>query len=420
MSSDSYDDFASRYDQPDSHRLAKFVPIDTTPKAVRYVVQRFIAEGVVLIAGHPAVGKTSGVLPLAMAQAGLHEPGYPHGPAFSDRWRHVVYITEDLDQAQRIITGMLALRQFDIELAAQRLHLVEAVRMDAAAFVRVKADYSHLWATDSGVMLPPLVVVDTKSAVFDLEDENSNAQTSELIATLKQQFSGIPIWVIGHLAKGELTRANAAEMSMRGASSAGGDAHQTLFVVPDGESRYLVRGKTRFVSPWPELELCMRRYVVPAKNRWGEVEETPVVWGVATVPELSREQRKAEQQRADEDLRKAQLADDERLTRGEVLDAVATAWNTGNPLSRSGVEAKVRRKHSAVRMAVELLLAEGWLIEITVPLRQRINARKQAYLVSLTAEQRASKEVPSELLLMPETWAKTADFVPPRSAPNTH
>lgn len=390
------------------HRLSirNAIKLADRPEAVNFVVDDFIQEGVVFIAGQQGVGKTTALLPLAMAQAGFHEHGYSFAPKKPDRWRHVIYITEDPQQASRIIAAMAYQLRFTVEQVQERVHIIPAVAMDAALFVQVRDEYSELFAIESGVKLPPLVVADTRSACFTIESENDNAAMSELVAQLKQNFAGLPIWVVAHLAKEQATRSNAATLSVRGAGSAEGDAHQVMFLVREqDESRWLVRGKTRFESPWKELHLRSELSCLMAVDRWGEMVSMDVRWAVAEVPQATRSEMKEQAQEVE---RLAEAAE----VRSEVRDAVQTAWNLGHPLNREGVKAKVKRKAAIVVTAMEALLSEGWLYEVAIPSKERTHPKRSSYLVALSLDQYEafleSGLPPDELLEVPQSWRKKA------------
>jgi hypothetical protein len=386
--------------------LRNALRLSARPEAVNFVVDGFIQEGVVFIAGQQGVGKTSALLPLALAQAGLHEPGYRFAPTKPERWRHVIYLTEDAAQVNRIIAAMVSRGLFTLEQAQERIHVIPATAMDAALFVQVRDEYADLFADESGVRLAPLVVADTRSACFIIESENDNAEMSELVAQLKQNFAGLPIWVMAHLSKETATRTNASTLSVRGAGSAEGDAHQVLFLVRDGDTRWLVRGKTRFESPWPELSLRSELVEVMAQDRWGDLVKTSVRWSVAEEPSQSRaelvEHSKAEREASE----MAELRD-------EVRNAVQEACNLGHPLNREAVKAKVKKQRAAVIATIETLLTEGWLYEVVVPIKERTNPNRKAFLVNLSTEQheayRATGVLPRALLVVPQSWRKSPD-----------
>lgn len=391
----------------DAHPLAQFVAYDTTPKAVRWIIPGVIEHGVVTISGARGVGKTTCILPLAMAAAGLHGPGDPLGPK-ADRWRHVIYIVEHVEQAQRIVAGMvehggLGIRAEDVR---ERLHIVEARRMDPVYVAQVGALYREKFTrTVSSVELLPLVVLDTKASVLELSNENDNAEASRAVYALKQGFAGLPTWIIGHIAKTQFGRSDIGSLSDRGASAFESDAIQNAYLVQEGEQRYLALGKKRFEPKWPELQVTSHMAEVTAYDEWGDPETTTLRWGILTPPDMSRHEARQEAQEAAERERRGDM-------REAIMRAVQTAWQAGNPLSRTGIKTTVRDfKKSDIWSEVEALIAEGWLYEVEVPSGQRTNINKARFLVKLDTPEHDgfmhSGTVPAAKLAIPQSWRKT-------------
>lgn len=387
--------------EPKVHPLARYVDIDGTAKPPRWVIPGFIGHGVVVIAGAHGVGKTTALLPLALTAAGLH------GDELMPRqWRHVVYVTEDVEQARRILAGLTLHSNLGIDLGRvrERVHIVEAVRLDPAFVASVGTTYREQFTrTVEGVEVLPLVVLDTKSAVLAIENENDNSEASAMMAALKQGFDRLPVWLIGHVAKANLSRNDA--LTSRGASAIEGDANQTMFLIREGESRYLVQGKTRFEAKWPELEITSHTAQTVEPDEFGNLETVLLRWGITAPAQQSRKEaaeRAAEQQRKE----------DEASLRQDIRDAVEVAWQTGNPLNRAGVKAKVRRKASDVVAMLENLLNDRWLYEVTVPAAVRAVNSKAAFLVNLTTIEHealiAGAGLPAEKLEIPASWQKQA------------
>lgn len=361
------------------HPLAKFVDIDGTVKPPSWVIPGFIGHGAVDVAGPPGVGKTTAILPLAMTAAGLH--GDILRPF---HWRHVIYITEDIEQVQRILAGIVGHGNLDIdpELVRERLHFVEAVRLDPSYVATVGNTYRQQFTrTVNGVAVLPLVVIDTKSSVMALKDENDNSEASAMMAALKQGFDGLPVWLIGHVAKANLNRSDVSDLTSRGASSIGGDANQTMFLIKDGDTRYLVLGKTRFEPRWRELLITSFTAQVLANDEFGNPEEVIMRWGVASPAVQSR---KEASEQAAEHARK----EDAATLRQDICDAIQAAWQTGNPLNRSGVKAKIKRQALLVSHTIESLLSERWLCEIQIPPKIRTNSNRSSFLVNFTVDER--------------------------------
>jgi hypothetical protein len=102
----------------------------------------------------------------------------------------------------------------------------------------------------------PLVVFDTANAVFDLENENDNAEVGRAMAYIKQAFAEFPIVIVSHTAKA-LGQGESDYLSPRGASAWTGDAQGVYTVFKDGEEqdapRVLKATKVRFPVAFPEL-----------------------------------------------------------------------------------------------------------------------------------------------------------------------
>ena len=392
----------------DVHPLARYVDIDGTAKPPRWVIPGFIGHGVTVIAGAHGVGKTTALLPLALTAAGLHG-----GDLMPRQWRHVVYITEDVEQARRILAGIVGHGGMGLALEAvrERVHIVEAVRLDPAFVAQVGVTYREQFTrTVEGVQVLPLVVLDTKSAVLAQESENDNAEASAMMAALKQGFDGLPVWLIGHVAKANLSRNDA--LTARGASAIEGDANQTLFLIREGESRFLVQGKTRFEPCWPELEITSYTAQTVEPDEFGNLETVTLRWGIAAPPQQTRKE-------AAEQAAERQRQEDEAALRQEVRDAVETAWQLGNPLGRAGVRAKVRRKAQDVVATLENLLSERWVYEVQVPAAIRAVNSKAAFLVNLSTVEHeavlAGADLPAQKLVVPQSWRKPA--IPPVPTP---
>lgn len=394
----------------EDHPLAQFEDFDTKPKAVRWVIPGVVEHGIVTISGARGVGKTTSVLPLAMVAAGLHHPDDPLAPK---HWRHCIYVVEHVEQAQRIVAGMVEHGNLGIkaEDVRERLHIVEARRLDPGHVAKVGKLYRERFTrTVDGVEVLPLVVLDTKAAVLDLSNENDNAEASRAVYALRQGFAGLPTWIIGHIAKSQFGRSDVNALSDRGASAFESDAIQNCYLVQEGDARYLVLGKKRFEPRWHELHVSSRMAVTVAYDEWGEPETTTLRWGILSPPDMSRQEAREQAQEAADQQRKRDM-------RAAVQDAVQVAWQAGNPLSKNGVRGKVSGKAAEVIKEVESLLADGWLHEVEVPSSIRRVSSKARFLVRLDAAEHdefvRSGDIPKVKQEIPESWKKPAKALVP-------
>lgn len=389
------------------HPLTRFVDLDLAPRPPRMVIPGFVQDGVVVIAGAHGVGKTTVLVPLAMVVAGLHAGGDPLGPR---RWRHVIYIAEDVDQVVRIVTGFVAHGGLGIDpaMVRERFHVVPALRMPAEEVADVGPLYAQQFTrTVDGVDLPPLVVVDTRSATVEVLDENDNAEASRIVALFKQRFAGLPLWLVGHLAKALLSRKDVQALSLRGAGAIEADAHQTMFLVAEDDGRrFLVLGKRRFEPRWTELEVAAGTADVTALDEFGEPAPLTLRWGVPVPPTQTRAE-------ARQDAEEAERVERQSLLRGAILDAVEAAERAGVPLSRRGAIERVGGRAADAGACVSLLEDELWLYAVSVPSAMRTNPRRGEFLIRLSdAERRAlidGQPLPAGRLAVPESWRRADD-----------
>lgn len=392
----------------ESHPLARFVDYSMEPRPPRFIIPDLVDYGVVTFAGGHGVGKTSTLLPLAMMAAGLHHPDDPIAP---QEWRHVVYVCEDVAQAQRILSGIVnhGLLGLDEATVRARFHLVEACRLPPEIVAQVGAVYrSEFTRMARGVEVAPLVVLDTNAAVLDLDDSNANSEISRAMAQLKQSFSGLPVWLVCHVSKAVKNRTDAAELSALGGVAFEADSVQNLYLVKEDKSdlRYLILGKCRFEKRWPEMQIQSHHEKVTALDEFGQMVELTLRWNTVHPPEKSRREAAKE---AEEEARKAEEAD----LRCEIRDMVQTAWQRGFPLNKEAVKEAIRRKRTTVTACLESLLSEMWLYEVTVPKELRNHPKRSTFLVNLSTDEHEAalrgQGLPPAKLQVPENWCSVSN-----------
>lgn len=389
------------------HPYANFKDVPDKTPAPRWIIPGLIVHGVVTISGARGVGKTTAILPLAMTAAGLHGNLDPLKPK---HWRHVIYIVEDMDQAHRIISGIVKHGGLGIKMedVRERLHLVEARRLDPAYVVKVGKLYREKFARNvKGVEVPPLVVFDTKAATLEMENENDNSEGSRAIAALRQQFNDLPTWIIDHIAKAQFGRTDIKTMSSRGAGSIEGDTNQNCYLIEENGQRLFCLGKHRFEEKWDTLKVDSYTAEVIAVDEWGDPEPTTLRWGIMSPLEVPRDEARRQAQQ------EAKEAEDKQRTegmRGAILDAVQIAQQSGNPLNKAGIKGKVKGRSTDVVREIDALMADGWLHEIPVPKNQRLTPSKSHFLVKLTTPEHdafmESGELPPHLYEVPQSWKK--------------
>ena len=397
----------------EAHPLLKFTAYDGTLKAPRMIVPGLVEHGTCVIAGQAGIGKTTAIMALACTVAGIHKPGDPLTPK---HWRHVVVISEDTSQVQRCLYAIENDLGHQNEII-DRIHVVDAVRMPIAEFVKVGHPYDNMFTrVVEGVKIPPLVICDTKAAIFAAADENDNAETSAMMAGLKQSFSNLPVWVIGHVSKSNMNRTSAKDITLRGASSAEGDANQTMFLVKDEDGRrFLVLGKTRFEPDWRETELRTFISTTIAADEFGDLVPT-VLRRVELVPltdadkvqrlAAAKAEREAAKRRADEERNLA--------IKAWASDLVKDRRLSNDPLNRTALSAELRTRFGlAKELSFKLIdqwVSKGVLGEVQIPGDLAANNNRRKFLVELTEAEGAEwvrlKALPPEKSTIPDSWRK--------------
>ena len=225
-----------------------------------YIFDDFMSTGVNVVAGAPGVGKTTLIIPMALATAHLCPADYALKPAVR---RNVIIITESVVQVQRVIYSLYSWGYTGASTADfdERVRVISAQRLDPKIVAQVSEEYKG-WTVDNqkadgtNYAALPLVVFDTANAVFDLENENDNAEVGRAMAYIKQAFSAFPIIIVSHTAKA-LGSGESDYLSPRGASAWTGDAQGVYTVFKDGDPpdspRVLKATKVRFPTAYPEL-----------------------------------------------------------------------------------------------------------------------------------------------------------------------
>jgi hypothetical protein len=332
---------------------------------IEYIVDGFFESGVGVLAGAPGGGKTNAMVPFSLIAAGLLEaPGLR-----AELRRKVVYISEHPSQVGRILKSIkkanpgidkAELRDWFKVFPSARRSLSEVAKILEV----VKAEYSY---TDAcGYLVRPLVIFDTASACFNLENENDNSQVAEVIATLKA--ANIPILVVAHTPKA-LKRADLDQLTVRGGGAWEGDAHQVFFLFEDEAIGRRVIGisKVRFLPAFWEIHFGLSEpFDEIVEVPWdGQAQRVTFVHGV---PEIgSREERqeaRAElaEERRDDKKEKAIL---EKM--GQVLSVVESTVGRGAWISRGLLREVIGGRTETLVTVISRLVGAGSVEEIEIP-----------------------------------------------------
>jgi hypothetical protein len=237
----------------------------------------------------------------------------------------------------------------------QWFHIYEARRLDPKSVAILVAGYikEHTTIHASGFPLRPLTVLDTSSAVFALEDENSNSAAAGMIAEVKQVLNGAPLWLVAHTPK-SLSRAEVTALTVRGAGAFEGDANATAFFFKDddvSDKRFMKLGKVRYTPEFDELMFTSEVHTENIMTPWGEPQTIRV--RVSYPEQSSAEEREIYVEAAKDEVK------DEKTQ--EIKDAIITYLNEHGASSKKLIERSVTGKATIIRSAIAGMVASGVL-----------------------------------------------------------
>ena len=337
-----------------------------------YIFDDYMSVGVNVIAGAPGVGKTTLIVPLALTAAHICPKDYALKPSIR---RNVIIITESVVQVQRVIYSVYNWGYVGgtPQLFEDRIKIINAKRLDPKIVAQIADEYRE-WTVEnkkadgSSYFALPLVVFDTANAVFDLENENDNAEVGRAMAHVKQAFADFPLIIITHTAKA-LGSLESDFLSPRGASAWTGDAQGVYLVFKDGETqdspRVLKAAKVRFPTAFDELAFDIVRNSEVHKDVLGYDKE---IWFMHSV---ARPLKAGERGQLKEDL-KAQREEAQMATLcAEMLSLIRKNENQSRtfyerlPVGSGGVKGSKERKAQAIDTLVDQGTIE--IIELEKP-----------------------------------------------------
>jgi len=373
-----------------THPYLRFEPPETDEfTAPEFVLDGILVAGCAILAGGWGVGKTSQLIPLLSRAAHLCASDDPLKPLLR---RRIVYITEDVEQVRQIMRGMRMAGELDgieADEVADYFKVVSAARLKVEEIVKVAEPYARLAVVNhsahTGVSrdAQALIVFDTRSACFSLDDESDNSEAGRVMATLRQGFPDNPLLIVGHIAKA-LKKADVSEMSGRGAGAWEADAQQVLYLVEkDGERWLDVAGpKHRFVASIDGIAFETVRSETTATDPLGNIVTMQLIHGSPKKVDFG--------QRAADRAAMAEIAerDERNALRLEVLTLAREMHKSGKGCNRAGLKKSISRRSTDVVEMIDELLDEQWLIEIPIATNVRRNASYAFYLFPPTASER--------------------------------
>lgn len=376
------------------HPLAQYLPYSLELKPDTFVLDDLICDQITLIAGSPGVGKTSQLVPLFTRVAWLCDEADQLKPRLR---RKVIYVAEDTSQVIKILSAMRTngdLGQANQDDIRDWFRVVSAKRLSAESIVLVNSDYRELAFRNersSGHHFydaMPLVVFDTANATLELESENDNAEVGHAIALLKNEFQGVPIVVVAHVAK-SLKRSDIADFSVRGAGAFEGDCTQVCYLIKDdkGNDRWLEigLGKHRFTAIARGIRFSSRMIDTVGEDVLGIWRPIRVHYGL---PELVDSRSLADERSAKAEQEAKEQIEAKRTL---LLEAVSNLWKKPIPSHRpnkSGIFQSVGGKKAEAIELVDTLTIEGWLLEVPIPSDMRPHPLVKSIYCRLDESQR--------------------------------
>ena len=357
----------------------------TNISPLEFVFDHFISTGISVVAGAPGVGKTTLIIPLALAAAHLCSVDFEMRPTIR---RNVIFISESVLQVQRVIYslynwGNTGFRAEDFE---ERIRLLEARRLSAEVISEVAEEfkswtYPNLKANGTNFDARPLLVLDTASSTFLMENENDNSEVSNILSSLKENFgASYPIFIITHTPK-SMGNSDSEMLSPRGASSWAGDAHgvYTVFSTEETETetnqnnRIMRATKIRFPAAFTEITFNILQNSEPSKDILGYDTQAHFIHSIAR-PLLT--ERKENLKR----VRQETLQDQKEIELGLLLMnlIVAKPEHTRSYYERlSSEEGGIRASQVRKKAAISRLLEEGKIKRVQL---DEIKGRADHYL----------------------------------------
>ena len=226
------------------------------PMDYEYIVEGMLRFGHNAWSGPRGVGKTSTLIPLLCAIAGL----IPHYPLQIKLRRQVILVTEDEQQVWMVVRAMIADGYLNVreEEINDWFHVAPASRLTTEDIIAHAEGLERMKAPNKradGTLFPagPLLVMDTVSACIDTENGSSNDEVARDVELIKQKLRCAAVLLIGHTAKDAGARAGQTFLGAQ-AWEANTIGAVTLRKPENGE-RELVVLKNRFSADSPRFRI---------------------------------------------------------------------------------------------------------------------------------------------------------------------
>ena len=362
------------------------------PKAVRYLLNGFMGEGVTSIAGASGAGKTTMVVEMASIVAHLCEEEMlgigKHFLKVRGR-RRVIHFAEDTRQIEQALyakrkygKGASQITRDDDDVNDWYM-LVQTKKHDASNLGKIieaySSRYTERWPTgikgadgaERYVVMPPLLIFDTASASFNLDDENSNSEQSKMIAAIKAatKVHYDPIWITSHVAKAARDK-DVKHQTSRGAGAIEADAQTVATLARDigMDCTILSVNKNRIQTQYDELQFHPSFYSEFVEDEWGDPQEVTYITG-----ELLKGTSKERISSKQESKRKAAEVDKQKQLDQNVLDAfkLVAGAPKGVIFGKEDIRGALSIGNAQAKAAVESLVRGGYLVNKPLSKQER-------------------------------------------------
>ena len=365
------------------HPLSTFVhyDLDNIPPT-EYVLDGIMEAGVVLVVGSAASGKTTQLLPLLTRVTHLCDDADPLKPLLR---RKLIWVSEDPKQALRILRSMREAGHFGVRTArevSEWIKVVAAARLAPEIVAQVAPFYEtmavdNISADGEVYRTNPVVVFDTNNSVFDLENESDNSEVGRAMAVLKQKFRGIPLVLVGHIAKA-LKRADVVDFSARGAGAWEADANQVMYMIKEDDGKRwleIVSAKHRFFARADGILFGASINVIQTHDILGNKITETLIHGVPEIIEAGGKSEIAkvkEKNRKDADLVARQLL---MKQKEEVVISALTLLGKTEYHTKSELAERIGGSKNTALEVIDAMVSRGLINAIYTPFQAPIEKR---------------------------------------------
>jgi hypothetical protein len=324
-------------------------------KPVEFVIDGFISNKITVIAGPPGVGKTSLLVPLSFYAAHLCCPEAELKPMLK---RRVIYVTEDAEQVERIMYGIVKHEQIKEppEGFGYWFKIMNAKRQSKEELADLVEDIRSKYTINLGpefnnYVTEPLIVLDTSNSTIDLDNENDNAEAGKAISGIKCAMNRSAIWLVAHTAK-VASKTEVEQISARGAGAFEGDANAVAYLLNLDGNRFLTLGKRRFEADYTDIRFESFADSETVSTPWGTQQTVRYRYGI---PCVSSAQERDDVKNCGAEAAKVQ-------TRARIRLEILTALANHGEMSKNKIKSFVQGKDTIISEVLTDLLNESMIV----------------------------------------------------------